>query len=479
MRKLLVASQKGGVGKTTTSINVAAAAAKAGARVLLLDADPLCSISAALNLHEHPRRRSLRQMDLPGTLVGGVLPGLDVACPYEDGSCMDEELDDLLKVLASPSFEEHYGCLIVGAPPFMGATASQLLGCCDEFMIVMRAESMAYRTLPAFLELVQRKKSATRPINLRGILLTLPEPDDEGTRWERELRGRFGSRILSGIIPYDEEVRKSLEFNRIALEAAPQAPSSQQYVQLATTLGLTAEASGADLNREAPVLEIAASMQAAGLFTRQRVAVGVASTSTETVVDVPSPVFELPPVEPEFSTPEPEPMPSKSKGAVPVLPAHLSRPKLRPAEPQIDKPAEGRPPAKQEDKLPAPKPAAGRKPAAAIGLAPDRQNQIVWLGIAGAIIIGVALRFLIPKMPPFMMPMVIGTLVTAGVILVLTFLSKNSERKGAVAAAPNAKTMGATKPPSRPDIHKDSRSRLAAIARASRDQRFRRGRDSR
>ena len=60
MRKLLVARQKGGVGKTTTSINLAAAAALAGARVLLLDADPLSSISASLNLAEHPQRQSLR-----------------------------------------------------------------------------------------------------------------------------------------------------------------------------------------------------------------------------------------------------------------------------------------------------------------------------------------------------------------------------------------------------------------------------------
>ena len=91
MRKLLVASQKGGVGKTTTSINLAAAAAMAGARVLLLDADPLSNISTSLNLAEHPGRQPLRQsgIELPGMLVSNVLPGLDVLCPYEDGGCSD------------------------------------------------------------------------------------------------------------------------------------------------------------------------------------------------------------------------------------------------------------------------------------------------------------------------------------------------------------------------------------------------------
>ena len=106
VRKLLVASQKGGVGKTTTAINLAAAAARAGVRALLLDVDPLSCISAALNLHEHPRRQSLRQagVDLPGVFVSGVVPGLDVISPYEDGSCADADLDDLLKVFASADF---------------------------------------------------------------------------------------------------------------------------------------------------------------------------------------------------------------------------------------------------------------------------------------------------------------------------------------------------------------------------------------
>ncbi len=334
MRKLLVASQKGGVGKMTTSINLAAAAARAGARVLLLDADPLCCISAALNLHQHPRRQPLRQvgLELPGVLVSNVLPGFDVVSAYEDGSCEDADLEDLLKVLAAADFAEQYGCLIVGSPPFMGANAGQLLGSCDELVIAMRAEAMAYRTLPAFLELVQRNKNAARPINLRGILLTLPEPDAEGERWERELRGRFGGRILPTVIPYDEEIRKALEAGRIVLQAAPESPAARQYVHLAEALGLTAEARGADLSREAPLLEIAVTMQAAGLFTGHRVAIAV--SSTDTIVETEAPVFVLLP-EPPLPVQRPSEthrLPPKPKSAPLVPVAHASRPKTAPVE---------------------------------------------------------------------------------------------------------------------------------------------------
>ncbi len=212
MRKLLVASQKSGVGKTTSSMNLAAATASSGTRVLLLDADPLSNVSTALNLAEHPQRQPLRQasVELPGVLVANVMPGLDILSPYEGGSCSDDDLDRLLQALSLPVVRQYYGCLIVDVPPFLGPNGAQLIGSCDEFLLVMRAESMAHRTLPAFLELVQRSSRNGHSIQMRGILLTLPQGEQPGCRWERELRGRLGSRILAEVIPHDETIEQAL-----------------------------------------------------------------------------------------------------------------------------------------------------------------------------------------------------------------------------------------------------------------------------
>jgi chromosome partitioning protein len=463
VRKLLVASQKGGVGKTTTSINLAAAAAQAGARVLLLDADPLSSISAALNLSQHPRRKVLRDagMDLPGVLVSGVIPGLDVVSPYEEGCCTDEDLAGLLRVLAAPELEERYGCLLVGAPPFMGANAAQLLGTCDEFMIVMRAEAMAYRTLPAFLELVQRNKDSKHPINLRGIVLTIPEQDAQAERWERELRGRFGGRILPTVIPYDEEIRKALEFGRILLQAAPEAPATQQYKQLTEVLALAKQTSGSVARGEAPLLEVAASMQAAGLLTRNRVAVAAAVAEADTI-DQTELLKETAPL--QRSEPEillyPPPAPSKPKVPLPISPAFVAKTKPTAVE------------TKPETPVPATKPTkkSGPEPASA-------QPQLAWIGVAGAAIVGVGLRFF-PAMPDFMMPLVVGTLVAAGVILLLKLLLVNTENNSdGPAEEGQRRNNHVTKPPSRLDVRKDSHARMAALARKSRE-RYKRGRDS-
>jgi chromosome partitioning protein len=247
---LLVASQKGGVGKTTTSINLAAATALQGARVLLLDTDPLSSISGSLQLANHPHRQTLRSagVDVPGVLVCNVIPKLDVLSPYDEVGCSDEELGRLLQVLASPALHGTYGCMIVDTPPFMGANPNQLFALCEDFLLVMRAEPLAARTLPAFLELAQRSRAQGATANLRGILLTLAEGEPPGGRWERELRGRFGTRILPQVVPHDEEVGRALMFGQIISHSNRESPVAKQYHSLVESLELVSQ--GAEANRE-------------------------------------------------------------------------------------------------------------------------------------------------------------------------------------------------------------------------------------
>jgi chromosome partitioning protein len=267
VRKLLVASQKGGVGKTTTSINLAAAAARAGTRVLLVDADPLSNVSTALNLTNHSRRQTFRQAgaDLPGVLYQGVISGLDVFSPYEEGGCSDDDFNELLGLLGTPAVEEGYGCMIMDSPPFMGANSAQLLGACGEYVLVMRTEPMAYRTLPAFLELVQRSRRSGHAITMRGILLTLPDGEASGGRWERELRGRFGGRILPTVIPHDAEVERARDRGEIISIANPDSPVALQYGVLIENLELAVEAGKANMEAESPLLVAAASLQPAGV----------------------------------------------------------------------------------------------------------------------------------------------------------------------------------------------------------------------
>jgi chromosome partitioning protein len=426
VRKLLVASQKSGVGKTTTTINLAAAAARAGARVLLLDADPLSSVSAALNLPEHPQRRALRQagVDLPGVLVCNVVPGLDVLSPYEEGGCSDADLDRLLRASATPAFQESYGCLVVAAPPFLGANSGPLLAACDDYVVVMRAEPGSYRTLPAFLELVQRGRQGSEPIRLRGILVTLPEGEFVGGRAERELRGRLGGRILPQVIPFDAEAVRAREQGLALVQAAPESPAAEQYQALMAGLSLAEQAGEqADAEAEASLRRAAAAVQVAkgkSRAVRTLAAVAVpAADELPGLEDPPPPSFapEAPAAlddAPDLGAPvEPE-MPTVSQIIhLPSLPRR-SAPAPRPEpEPRPKRKPRVEPPSEPAAETPAP--AAAEKPAA-----PGASSYpwLIWIG--AAIVFGVGLRYI--TLPEFMLPIAVGVAASAAAVLLLRLL---------------------------------------------------------
>jgi chromosome partitioning protein len=443
VRKILVASQKGGVGKTTSSINLAAATAMAGARVLLLDADPLSSISLSLKLAEHPQRQTLRQagIELPGVLVANVLPGLDVLSPYEDGGCSDDDLDRLLAVLATPAFTEHYGCLVVDAPPFLGANPAQLLATCDEFLLVMRAEPMASRTMPAFLELVQRSRSAMR---MRGILLTLPEGEELGGRWERELRGRFGARILPQVIPHDQAIAQAVLFNQIVSHAHEEAPASQAYHALVETLALAADAretiertsAAAALLRAAATVKVTqparkpAPVLLAPAVSDRGTEAATAETVPDEIITPTIPALREPDL-PDVWTPPPAPPRTPAPPTVVELPGTsppAPSPALAPSRPRQTAPTS---------------PAQGFP--VAIGL--------MWVGLA--VVVGVGLRFL--RLPEYLIPVLVGIGVTVAVVLLLRSVQANEP--------PSAPRPTRKPPPRRGESRNDPNKRLSGLKR--------------
>lgn len=231
MRTLLVASQKGGVGKTTTAVNLAALAAEDGVRVLLVDADPLGSVAASLQLPGD-------QAESVGTTSywPGVLPHLDVASPYPRNDSDEAHLETCFAHLLRPGIRADL--LVIDSPPMLGPRTDLLLRAADDVLLVLRAEPMGFRTLPAYLQAVRRAKANGSRCRLRGILLTLSAGVPEGSAGELALRSRFPG-ILPGVVPYDPEVSRSLIRGRPLVEVSPNSPAAQRYRWLAASLELT------------------------------------------------------------------------------------------------------------------------------------------------------------------------------------------------------------------------------------------------
>src|SRR5262249_18803502 len=150
-----------------------------------------------------------------GTLWRNVVPGLDAIQPAGDGLTFDQSIDEFLQTLAANPFCQRYRWMVIDSPPIIaGDLLRKLLYFSDDLMLIIRAEPLAYRTLPMFLQLIQSMQSQGSSVQMRGILLTMPPGEVAGKGFDVDLRHIFGRYMMPQTIPYDEEVPRALFLGR-------------------------------------------------------------------------------------------------------------------------------------------------------------------------------------------------------------------------------------------------------------------------
>ncbi|HJZ90956.1 MAG TPA: hypothetical protein VKE40_08790, partial [Gemmataceae bacterium] len=249
MRQFLLASPKANVGKTTAAINLAAAAALSGGRVLLADCDPARGAIAALRLSTAPANLAAVGVSSPAALWRDVVPGLDVTTPYADPARPTHTLDEFVALIDREPELQAYSAVVYDTPPVLaGSQMSALLRAATDVVFVLGADSGALREIPPFNALVKQAQDEGSSVEFRGLLLTLPAGEPLGGTWETEIRRVFAMSMLPHAVPHDPEVTRAVQRGQSVVAVHPNSPAARQYAALAHRLGLvSSEGDAVDL----------------------------------------------------------------------------------------------------------------------------------------------------------------------------------------------------------------------------------------
>ena len=248
-RIITVANQKGGVGKTTTAINLATALAAIGERVLIVDLDPQGNASTGLGIDR--RDRSVSSYDvLTGALqleeaaVPTAVPGLSIVPSTLDLLGIEMEIagspDRVLRlrnaVRASAGRNAGYTYILIDCPPSLNLLTLNSMAAADSVLVPLQCEFFALEGLSQLLETVEQVRASINPdLTIQGIVLTMFDGRNNlANQVVDDVRAHMGEKVYDTVIPRNVRVSEAPSYGKPAILYDLKCSGSQAYLQLAS-----------------------------------------------------------------------------------------------------------------------------------------------------------------------------------------------------------------------------------------------------
>src|SRR5215475_1898476 len=252
-RVLAIANQKGGVGKTTTAINLGTALAAIGEQVLIVDLDPQGNASTGLGIDNRNRDHStydvlIGEATLRDTILPTAVPKLSIAPSTLDLSGLELEISrerdrayrlrNSLSSLNRSGDEISFSYVLVDCPPSLNLLTVNAMAAAHAVLVPLQCEFFALEGLSQLLKTVEQVKQALNPsLEIHGIVLTMHDARNNlSNQVVADVRQHMGSKVYDTVIPRNVRISEAPSYGKPVLVYDLKCVGSEAYLKLATEI---------------------------------------------------------------------------------------------------------------------------------------------------------------------------------------------------------------------------------------------------